>query len=229
MPLAPGVRLGSYEVTAKIGQGGMGEVWQATDTKLNRQVALSGGYNGGPSAIHSVQVGISPVASGRCYSPQEASQMRRVLLLVVSLAFVAACDSDSPTAPSSMPSRAAITVSVSPNPGAAGPSSDPNFEFEVEFAVAVRETAGLGANVDFINLESGEVSINIGASEIIDIAGTNQISGRGSLAVPLIFFYTSIAGGPEIDVTVEVQCTRREGKRHHSRNRLERRVERRLS
>ena len=29
-----------YEVTALIGEGGMGQVYQATDTKLNRQVAL---------------------------------------------------------------------------------------------------------------------------------------------------------------------------------------------
>ncbi len=32
--------LGPYSVTAKIGEGGLGEVYQATDTKLNRQVAL---------------------------------------------------------------------------------------------------------------------------------------------------------------------------------------------
>ena len=32
--------LGPYSVTAKIGEGAMGEVYQATDTKLNRQVAL---------------------------------------------------------------------------------------------------------------------------------------------------------------------------------------------
>ena len=40
MPLQPGTRLGPYEVAALIGEGGMGQVYQATDTTLNRQVAL---------------------------------------------------------------------------------------------------------------------------------------------------------------------------------------------
>ena len=40
MPIELGSRLGHYDVTALIGEGGMGQVYQATDTKLNRQVAL---------------------------------------------------------------------------------------------------------------------------------------------------------------------------------------------
>ncbi len=40
MALAPGVRLGPYEVLAAIGKGGMGEVWRARDTKLGREVAI---------------------------------------------------------------------------------------------------------------------------------------------------------------------------------------------
>ena len=40
MALIAGTRLGPYEILAPIGKGGMGEVYKATDTRLDRAVAV---------------------------------------------------------------------------------------------------------------------------------------------------------------------------------------------
>lgn len=40
MPLSPGIKLGHYTIRSLLGAGGMGEVYLAYDTRLNRRVAL---------------------------------------------------------------------------------------------------------------------------------------------------------------------------------------------
>src|ERR1700722_2963984 len=48
--LTPGMRLGPYQVEKRLGAGGMGEVWKASDTRLHRAVAMK--------VVRSGQIGI---------------------------------------------------------------------------------------------------------------------------------------------------------------------------
>ena len=81
MALAVGSRLGHYDVTALIGEGGMGQVYQATDTKLNRQVALKilpEAFASDPDRLarfqREAQVLASPESSKHCADPRRPSR-----------------------------------------------------------------------------------------------------------------------------------------------------------
>ena len=56
MSLSPGSRLGPYEIVAPLGAGGMGEVYRAKDTRLERTVAIKvlPDHLSSPDARHAV-------------------------------------------------------------------------------------------------------------------------------------------------------------------------------
>ena len=67
MSLVVGARLGHYDVTAKIGEGGIGEVHRARDTKLDRDVALRG--------LACVGIG-EPAARRKTVAPEPVAEWR---------------------------------------------------------------------------------------------------------------------------------------------------------
>ncbi len=92
MPLSPGTTLGPYAVTAKIGEGGMGEVWQARDTKLDRDVALKvlpEAFTSDPDRLARFEREAKVLASlnhpniGSIYGLEEAEGVRALVLELV--------------------------------------------------------------------------------------------------------------------------------------------------
>ena len=92
MPLKPGTTLGPYAVTAKIGEGGMGEVWQARDATLDRDVALKvlpEAFTSDPDRLARFEREAKVLASlnhpniGSIYGLEEADGIRALVLELV--------------------------------------------------------------------------------------------------------------------------------------------------
>jgi TolB-like protein len=92
MTLAPGTRVGAYEILSAIGQGGMGEVWRARDIKLSREVALKTlpeGLAADPDRLSRLQREARLLASlshpniAAIYGLEEASGVRALILELV--------------------------------------------------------------------------------------------------------------------------------------------------
>ena len=92
MPLQSGTTLGPYTVTVKIGEGGMGEVYQARDTKLDRDVALKvlpEAFTSDPDRLARFEREAKVLASlnhpniGSIYGLEEAEGIRALVLELV--------------------------------------------------------------------------------------------------------------------------------------------------
>ncbi len=92
MALIPGTRLGPYEITAQIGVGGMGEVYRARDTKLDRDVAikvLPASLAGDPDRIARFQREAKTLAAlnhpniAAIYGLEEADQTKALVMELV--------------------------------------------------------------------------------------------------------------------------------------------------
>ena len=88
----PGTRLGHYNVTALLGEGGMGQVWQATDTQLGRQVALKilpDAFSADPDRLARFEREAKVLASlnhlniGSIYGLGEAEGVKALVLIVL--------------------------------------------------------------------------------------------------------------------------------------------------
>jgi hypothetical protein len=102
-----------------------------------------------------------------------------------------------PVTPTPAPAtRAEVSVSISPESPVATPSGNGTYPWRVEWNVFLRETAGLGGNVNYIDVGfvnsfgfETRGALNYGADEIIARAGSNHLTARGELRVPMSMVY----------------------------------------
>ena len=124
----------------------------------------------------------------------------------VCLLLLAGCggsgSASAPSAPVATPTpvatQAEVTLTVSPPTLVAKPNNDRTYPWLVEWTLVLRESAGLGGNVNYVNVGfvnsfgfETPSALNYGADEIIRRAGTNHLGARGELRIPLGMIYTA--------------------------------------
>jgi hypothetical protein len=128
---------------------------------------------------------------------------RMTLLLATLLLGACGGSSSSATAPTVTPptpppvaDRAQVGVSVSPESPVAYPTGRSDYPWAVDWTLVLRETAGLGGNVNYVDVSfvnnfgfETKGALNYGADEIIRRAGTNHLAARGELRIPLSMIY----------------------------------------
>ena len=119
---------------------------------------------------------------------------------------IAGCGGGGPTRAPSAPiatptppaTRAEVTLTVSPPTLVAKPNNDRTYPWLVEWTLVLRETAGLGGNVNYVNVGfvnsfgfETPSALNYGADTIIRRAGTNHLTPLGELRIPLSMIYSA--------------------------------------
>jgi hypothetical protein len=149
---------------------------------------------------------------------RKAARMLKSVCVAVSLLAAGACgEGSSPTGLT--PTRASFTVSVAPSPITAQrcnpqclSTTGTAYAFSAPFTVSLQEATGIGATVNSVSVtgSTGTVTfapVVFGSTEIIQDAGTNHVSPRGSLAIPMNIVYTTPAGTPNLTLNISVQLT----------------------
>jgi len=108
-----------------------------------------------------------------------------------------------------------VAVGITPTSPVVQPTGDSTYPWRVDWTVVLRETAGLGGNVNyvdvaFVNSFGFETpgALNYGADEIIRRAGRNHLDPRGELQIPLSMRYRADGlGGRTITLKNAVSFT----------------------
>jgi hypothetical protein len=100
--------------------------------------------------------------------------------------------------PTPVPTRAEVTLTVSPPTLVAVANNDRTYPWRVEWTLVLRETAGLGGNVNYVNVGfvnsfgfETPSALNYGADTIIRRAGSNHLYPNGELRIPLGMVYSA--------------------------------------